>query len=87
MILEWIENHMFEHEDGTWSRSDDQGEPVGERFKTEDALLAHLWDSGLAEEAVMDGMIIAAVRLAFPSSKIDAKHMSWYRNVLRRGGR
>ncbi len=44
LMIEWAENHTFEHDDGTWSRADDSGESVGPRYATREELEKALWD-------------------------------------------
>ena len=43
LMIQWEEDHSFEHPDGTWSRADNQGDPVGPRYATEDELRTALW--------------------------------------------
>ena len=44
LMIQWEEDHTYEHEDGTWSRADDNGEPVGPRYATQEELSKALWD-------------------------------------------
>jgi hypothetical protein len=44
LMIDWVAEHQYEHEDGTWSRMDDHGEAIGPRYATEEELEQALWN-------------------------------------------
>jgi len=43
LMIQWEDDHTYEHEDGTWSQADDAGDPIESRYATEDELHTALW--------------------------------------------
>lgn len=52
MTIAWIVDHEYKHKDGTWSRADNAGNPIGPRYATQEALNEALWNYLPALDAI-----------------------------------